>query len=69
MAVKDIEPGIKKYSGELDMHLHAVIKAAGLDYTPYTFSDGRILLVLPNDKGAFLYKTEEIMSELLSLEK
>lgn len=69
VAVKDIEHGIRKYKGELDKHLQAVIKAAGFDYTPNIFEDGRVFLVLPENRGAFLYKTEKILSELLSLER
>ena len=62
-----IEAGIKKYEGVVDLHLHNIIQAAGLNYTPYTFKDGRILLVLPNELAAFLYKDEETVFETLSL--
>lgn len=63
-----IKPGIKKYGGEIDTHLASLIKFAGLNYTPYKFKDGRILLVLPNEIAAFLYKDKETLFEALSLE-
>ena len=83
VAPEHIEPGIKKYKGEIDKHLQAVIKAAGFDYIPYAFNDGRILLVLPNKAkpnvvnepsmallplAAFLYDNEVVLSEALHLE-
>jgi hypothetical protein len=64
---KHIDPGIKKYNGEIDIHLSELIKSAGLAYTPYLFSDGRILLVLPYATAAFLYPDKETLFEALSL--
>lgn len=69
VAPENITKGIEKYKGVIDLHMQAVIKATGFNYTPYTFEDGRILLVLGGNKAAFLYKTEEIMNDMLSLEK
>ncbi len=65
---KHIDAGIEKYKGEIHLHLQAVIKSAGFDYTPYALNDGRILLVLPNKTCAFLYDNEELLTESLSLE-
>jgi hypothetical protein len=67
IAVEHIEPGIKKYEGRVDTHLSAVIKAAGLSYTPYIFKDGRILLVMPSNSAAFLYPNQGILYDALSL--
>ena len=67
VAPKYIEPGIKKYQGEIDSQLHTVTKSAGLDFTPYVFNDGRILLVLPNNTAAFLYLDKEVLYATLSL--
>lgn len=68
VASNHIEAGILKYKGEVHLHLQAVIKSAGFDYTPYAFNDGRILLVLPNNTAAFLYDSEDVLTEALSLE-
>ncbi|MBS1683212.1 MAG: hypothetical protein JSS76_00545 [Bacteroidetes bacterium] len=62
-----IEPGIKKYKGEIDAALHNIMKSAGLSFTPYLFNDGRVLLVLPNNTAAFLYASKEVLYETLSL--
>lgn len=62
-----IEKGITKYGGVIDSHLASLIKAAGLHYTPYIFNDGRILLVMPNNVAAFLYKDKETLFDALSL--
>ena len=62
-----IEKGIAKYGGVIDTQLTSLIKAAGLQYTPYIFNDGRVLLVLPNSLGAFLYDNKDTMFVALSL--
>ena len=62
-----IEKGIAKYGGIIDAQLTSLIKSAGLQYTPYMFNDGRILLVLPNNLGGFLYDDREVMFEALRL--
>lgn len=62
-----VEKGITKYGGVIDAHLTSLIKSAGLQYTPYLFNDGRILLVLPNNLGAFLYADKDTLFEALSL--
>ncbi len=62
-----IEKGIAKYGGTIEVHLTSIIKAAGLQYTPYQFNDGRILLVLPNNVAAFLYDDKEVLFDALSL--
>ena len=65
--LRHIEPGILKYKGEIDKHLQGLIKSAGLNYVPYRFNDGRYLLVLPENLGAFLYADEETVFATLSL--
>ena len=67
IAAKHIEPGIQKYQGEIDIQLHTVIKSAGLNFTPYVFNDGRILLVLPHNMAAFLYPNKEVLYANLNL--
>lgn len=67
MAPAHIEKGIAKYGGVVDAQLNSLIKAAGLQYTPYLFNDGRVLLVLPNSLGAFLYDDRDTMFEALNL--
>ena len=62
-----IEKGITKYGGTVDAHLTSLIKSAGLQYTPYQFNDGRILLVLPNNLAAFLYDDKDTLFDALSL--
>ena len=67
VAAKHIEAGIQKYGGVIDDHLAGIVKAAGLQYTPYRFIDGRILMVLPNNLGGFLYRDKNALYELLAL--
>jgi len=67
VASKYIEAGIKKYNGEPDPHLNAVIRNAGLNYTSFVFNDGRILLVMPDNVGAFLYADHDVLFEALDL--
>lgn len=62
-----IEKGITRYGGVIDTHLTSLIKSAGLQYTPYVFKDGRILLVLPNNIAAFLYDDKDTLFDALSL--
>jgi hypothetical protein len=62
-----IEKGIAKYQGVIDAQLTSLIKSAGLQYTPYQFNDGRILLVMPNDLGGLLYDSREAMFAAQSL--
>ena len=62
-----IDKGIAKYGGVIDAQLTSLIKSAGLQYMPYLFNDGRILLVMPNNLGGFLYDDREAMLEALSL--
>lgn len=69
VASKHIESGIKKYKGESDAHLNALLRNAGLNYTSYVFNDGRILLVMPNNLGAFLYADEEALFAAIDLGK
>ncbi len=61
IAAKHIESGITKYKGVIDPHIESLIKASNLKYKPYVFNDGRILLVLPNNLGAFLYKDKDTL--------
>ena len=68
VAPEHIEKGITKYGGKVDPSLAAIIKSAGLEYTPYQFIDGRILLVLPDNLAAFLYEDKETLFRVLSLE-
>jgi hypothetical protein len=69
VAAKHIEAGIKKYQGEPDAGLNTLIHNAGFNYTSYVFNDGRILLVLPDKVGAFLYADKDILFEALDLGK
>jgi hypothetical protein len=68
VAPEHIQAGIDRYGGVIDLHLPNIIVAAGLHYTPYTFKDGRILLVLPDNLAAFLYIDEQTVYLTLSLE-
>jgi hypothetical protein len=68
VAPEHIQAGIDKYGGVIDMHLKNIIEAAGLHYTPYTFKDGRVLLVLPDNLTAFLYIDEQTVYQTLSLD-
>lgn len=63
-----IQPGIERYKGVVDSHLTSILNNAGYEYTAYRFADNRILLVLPNEFAAFLYRNEEVMFQRLSLE-
>jgi hypothetical protein len=67
VAANHIQAGIKKYKGEPDAHLNAVIRNAGLSYTSFVFNDGRILLVMPDNLGAFLYADQDVLFEALDL--
>lgn len=69
IAKEHIEPGIKKYRGEIDAHIASLLKAAKLAYTPYLFADGRVLLVLPNNAAAFLYESKDVLFQTLQLEE
>ena len=68
IASTHIEAGIKKYEGKPDNQLNNIIKNAGLNYTSYVFNDGRVLLVLPDKVGAFLYKNQDTLFKSLNLE-
>lgn len=65
--LKHIERGIKKYQGIKDADLNRFIANAGLSYVAYTFNDGRILLVLPNDMGGLLYNSKQDVYDILEL--
>lgn len=67
VAGKHIEMGIEKYKGRVDPHIQELLRIAQLSYTPYRFNDGRILLVLPNKSGGFLYSSEQVLFEKLCL--
>ena len=67
VASKHIEAGIKKYSGKPDAQLNILIHNAGFNYTSYIFNDGRILLVMPGNVGAFLYADHEALYMALDL--
>lgn len=69
VAAKHIEAGIKKYKGEPDAGLNKLIHSAGFNYTSYVLCDGRILLVLPDNVGAFLYADKDVLFEALDLGK
>lgn len=64
---KHIDLGIKKYEGKLDLELQSLIKAAGYEYIPYIFKDGRILLVLPFNISAILYANKQVLYKKLQL--
>ena len=67
VAPAHIDKGVAKYGGVIDAQLTSLLKAAGLQFTPYIFNDGRILLVMPNNLGGFLYSDREAMFETLNL--
>ena len=67
IAPHHIQPGIKKDQGVVDKHLQQIIRNAHLEYTPYRFNDGRILLVMPGNLSAFLYANQEELYSKLSL--
>lgn len=64
---KHVEKGIEKYRGKIDPDLHRIVRSAGLDYVPYLFEDGRVLLVFPNNLGGLLYKGKEHLFASLDL--
>ena len=68
ISANHIEAGIAKYKGVQDETISKLIKFSGLEYTPYLFNDGRVLLVLPNNIAAFLYDDKEALFDALSLE-
>lgn len=67
IAAHHIQPGIVKYGGVEDEHLSKLIKSAKLEYIPYVFRDGRILLVLPDKSSALLYANKDVLYQLLDL--
>lgn len=69
VAAKHIEAGIKKYKGEPDIKLNILMQNAGFSYTSYVLCDGRILLVMPSNIGAFLYADRNVLFEALDLGK
>lgn len=68
VSAKNIDRGIERYGGVIDNHLQNLIKSAGLEYTPYKFVDGRILLVLPNKIAGILYPDMDSVIENINLE-
>ena len=69
VAAKHIEAGIKKYKGEPNAGLNTLIHNAGFNYMSYVLCDGRILLVLPDNVGAFLYADKDVLFKALDLGK
>jgi hypothetical protein len=67
IAPKHIEAGIAKYGGVIDSHLTSLMKGANLQYIPYLFNDGRILLVMHGNLAAFLYDDKDTLFEAFSL--
>ncbi len=60
-----IQPGIEKYKGEIDPALQRHLKNADLDYMPYVFEDGRVMMVLEVMQVAFLYPSKQAVFETL----
>ncbi len=60
-----IQPGIEKYKGKLDSELARHLKNAQLDYMPYVFEDGRVLMVLEVMNTGFLYPSKQAVFETL----
>ena len=58
-----IEPGIAKYKGKEDGYLQVLLDTANMQYTPYVFEDGRIMLVNPKREFGLLYDSEEELLE------
>lgn len=63
-----IEKGIEKYDGKLDERINSILKNHGYEFTAYRFNDDRILLVLPHNSAALLYKSEEVLFGKMDLE-
>jgi hypothetical protein len=57
--------GIEKYKGKFDEELARHLKNAKLDYIPYLFEDGRVLMVLEILETAFLYPSQKAVFETL----
>ena len=63
--LQHIERGIEKYKGVKDVELNRFIANAGLSYVAYTFLDGRVLLILPDEMGGLLYGSKEDVYDIL----
>jgi hypothetical protein len=57
--------GIEKYKGKIDEELARHLKNAKLDYIPYVFEDGRVLMVLEILETGFLYPSKKVVFETL----
>lgn len=60
-----IQPGIEKYKGKIDAELQRHLINAKLEYIPYLFEDGRVLMVLEIMNTAFLYPSKKVVFETL----
>ncbi len=60
-----IQPGIEKYKGKIDTELQRHLTNAKLDYIPYLFEDGRVLMVFEVMNTAFLYPSKKVVFETL----
>lgn len=60
-----IQPGIEKYKGKIDTVLQRHLKNAQLEYVPYVFEDGRVMVVYEAMQMAFLYPSKQSIFETL----
>lgn len=60
-----IQLGIEKYKGKFDESLARHLKNAQLEYIPYVFEDGRVLMVLEIMNTGFLYPSKQAVYETL----
>ncbi|MEZ5007945.1 MAG: hypothetical protein R2728_12750 [Chitinophagales bacterium] len=60
-----IQPGIEKYKGKVDEDLQRHLKNAKLEYIPYVFEDGRVMMVLEMMNTAFLYPSKKAVFNTL----
>ena len=61
-----IAPGISKYGGVIDEHLKFVLQSNDLNFIPYKFNDGRIMLVYESEEFAILYSSLEELYEAIA---
>lgn len=60
-----IQAGIQKYKGKIDVELQRHLKNARLEYIPYVFEDGRVMMVLEIMNTAFLYPSKKVVYQTL----
>ncbi len=66
---KHIEKGIEKYQGKPNPVIKKHLDNINWNYTPYLFSDGRVMLVYPDNSFAILYSSTESLYQDMDQEK